>query len=450
MKSKNWKVIGSSIALITLSGCISMDALLYTEAYPNHVISSDRYGFEKYLTEQECSEWKTDYLLPAIKEICQPPYGALAPITGWPTNRISISEWSYFNLTEEERSDLVGVISLSAGDVMTYVFLPDYLYVCCYSGISRVWQVPYSALLERGRLAQGRPGDLNDISIQGFSISPTKEPLEGLEDIYAANESFLDAKNKKMKQTEKLAVKQAEEASEKVAKIAAEQKRAQLENEAKVVLEKNKKEEGRTISLKGIYIGMPVNDASVVLRYRLGILDVDDAAFYLPRISLDAKGGCLSLFAMDAGITMLFFGSMTITGEELAQQMADKYGITMEVDAYGRAWQYRDAKSGVKIQIGADGSILMEKIQSLLGDDDSSSELQKARNIADVEKAKGVLTLPVGVMPGAMGAGSDTAINSGVGLKNLLTALGIDDLSQLSVNGQDISIGDLNGNSAHY
>jgi len=73
----------------------------------------------------------------------------------------------------------------------------------------------------------------------------------------------------------------------------------------------------------------------------------------------------------------------------------------------------------------------------------AQSEMKKKRNIADVQKAKGVLTLPIGTMAGAMGAELSTDISSGEGLANLLAALKMNDISELTVDGDAIDIGDM-------
>ena len=77
-----------------------------------------------------------------------------------------------------------------------------------------------------------------------------------------------------------------------------------------------------------------------------------------------------------------------------------------------------------------------------------SSSLQKtrSRNIADVEKAKGVLSLPVSSgLPGAMEL-TDTELNiatDDVGLLSLCSALSIRSLDELDVGGSSIQIGTL-------
>ena len=77
-----------------------------------------------------------------------------------------------------------------------------------------------------------------------------------------------------------------------------------------------------------------------------------------------------------------------------------------------------------------------------------STSMQKAkdRNIAEVEKAKGVLSLPVSSgIPGAMAlTDSDLKIEKDdAGLSNLCSALSIRDLDELDVGSDSIKIGSL-------
>lgn len=108
----------------------------------------------------------------------------------------------------------------------------------------------------------------------------------------------------------------------------------------------------------------------------------------------------------------------------------------------------------LNLDVTYDGKAFVWKIldgaKSEVEDSADVSEAQKARNIADVEKAKAQLTLPAGVIPGAIGADANTVITSGNGLRSLLSTLKIKDLSELTVNGEKINIGDLRGKTAHY
>jgi hypothetical protein len=88
-------------------------------------------------------------------------------------------------------------------------------------------------------------------------------------------------------------------------------------------------------------------------------------------------------------------------------------------------------------------SEMMPELQKEIAAAVRSPDVAKARNIADVEKAKGRLTLPVGKVVGAMGADASTNISSGEGLTNLLAALKISDISALTVDGEAINLGDM-------
>jgi len=111
---------------------------------------------------------------------------------------------------------------------------------------------------------------------------------------------------------------------------------------------------------------MPIIEAETLLRYYLKTTNEDMEKNWLDRVLLEEKDGRLTSFETDRGIMMLLFRSLSITGEELAQQLADKYAIRLEVDAYGESWQYRDTKKGIKIQIGGDGAVRMEQIKALI------------------------------------------------------------------------------------
>ena len=77
-----------------------------------------------------------------------------------------------------------------------------------------------------------------------------------------------------------------------------------------------------------------------------------------------------------------------------------------------------------------------------------SSSLQKTknRNIADVEKAKGILSLPVNSrIPGAMALADPNLeiATDAAGLSNLCSTLSIRNLDELDVGGSSIQIGTL-------
>lgn len=374
MGLKHWQYCVFLMAIVSVCGCSNISTLLSTEAVPQ-LVSPDEYGFEKYLTEQERIEW-LNMLIPAIKEDCRVAKGTLALETGWPTNRINISEWKHFYLPEQERGKVIGVVFLAkdgtfhndsqlyddpAYSRMTYIFLPDYMYACGYpgyAGAKNAQQIYYSALLdadselykpgrsaeiaESVRIKRFRPGD----GYGGYTR------LAMLKNIYAANAKFINERNSRIKTSEEQSAKQEYE-----------KKLVELEMQAKAILIKNEQVCQKNISLKGIYIGMPINEARTLLSYHFRGAVNALGYFYL---AVEEKDGCLSKFAMDGVGTRLLFGSSSVTGEELAQQLADKYKITLEVDAYGKAWQCRDTKKGMKIQVGGDGSVSMEENKSLL------------------------------------------------------------------------------------
>jgi len=101
----------------------------------------------------------------------------------------------------------------------------------------------------------------------------------------------------------------------------------------------------------------------------------------------------------------------------------------------------------IMIVVAIIGLLAAIGIPSILGAYANSQDKAKLRNVAEVEKAKGVLTLPVDPdhpITGAM-ALSDTStdIGSGTALANLLDALSIDSVDELKVGGDSITIGDL-------
>ncbi|MCC7300652.1 MAG: hypothetical protein IT583_06200 [Verrucomicrobia bacterium] len=399
MKSKYSCRLGLVMAILATSGCANLNSSLSTEQRPSE-ISFDKYGFGKYLTEQERAEWQ-QMLIPEIKAACKPPYGTLSSATGWPTNRVRISAQSHFYLTEEERANVIGIVSFnssysnttactpanSSGDdftqlvklaynaasytpaksEMTYVFLPGYMYACWYPGDpneNTVQPIPYSALLDSPVwLVSGKPNNDGDIFIDAFCLSAgagrrLSKSLENIENIYAVNKKFIYARNAK--------VKEAANATEQTNKQDSERKLAELEKQATAILQKNQQANQKNISIKGIYIGMPIIEAETLLRYYLNTTNEDMEKNWLDRVLLEEKDGRLTSFETDRGIMMLLFRSFSITGEELSQQLADKYAIRLEVDAYGKSWQYRDTKKGIKIQIGGDGAVRMEQIIALI------------------------------------------------------------------------------------
>ena len=95
----------------------------------------------------------------------------------------------------------------------------------------------------------------------------------------------------------------------------------------------------------------------------------------------------------------------------------------------------------IMIVVAIIGLLAAIGIPSILNAYAGSQEKAKLRNVAEVEKAKGVLTLPAGTVPGACGATTaDTWANI---QSNLYTALSIDSLTDLTVGGDPITVGNL-------
>lgn len=98
----------------------------------------------------------------------------------------------------------------------------------------------------------------------------------------------------------------------------------------------------------------------------------------------------------------------------------------------------------IMIVVAIIGLLAAIGIPSILGAYSNAQEKTKARNIADVEKAKGQLTLPAGTVTGAMGADNATSIASGsAGYSNLLSILRIESLDDLTVGSDAITIGSM-------
>jgi prepilin-type N-terminal cleavage/methylation domain-containing protein len=67
-----------------------------------------------------------------------------------------------------------------------------------------------------------------------------------------------------------------------------------------------------------------------------------------------------------------------------------------------------------------------------------------ARNIVEVEKAKAILALPAGSVKGAMGlANPEIDLSSGDARRNLLAAMSINELTDLSVGTRAVQVGTL-------
>lgn len=76
----------------------------------------------------------------------------------------------------------------------------------------------------------------------------------------------------------------------------------------------------------------------------------------------------------------------------------------------------------------------------------SSQQKAKARNVTEVEKAKGVLSLPSSVpLPGAMGLDNEALIiqDDSQALSNLCSAMRIRHIDELTIGGDPISVGSL-------
>ena len=96
----------------------------------------------------------------------------------------------------------------------------------------------------------------------------------------------------------------------------------------------------------------------------------------------------------------------------------------------------------IMIVVAIIGLLAAIGIPSILNAYSTSQTNTKARNVADVEKAKGQLTLPAGTITGAMGADENTALTAGTaGRTNLLAILQIDALTDLDVGSDSIDIG---------
>lgn len=96
----------------------------------------------------------------------------------------------------------------------------------------------------------------------------------------------------------------------------------------------------------------------------------------------------------------------------------------------------------IMIVVAIIGLLAAIGIPSILGAYANAQEKTKMRNVADVEKAKGQLTLPAGTVTGAMGADNNTSIAAGtVGGSNILAILRIGALTDLNVGSDAITVG---------
>lgn len=104
----------------------------------------------------------------------------------------------------------------------------------------------------------------------------------------------------------------------------------------------------------------------------------------------------------------------------------------------------------IMIVVAIIGLLAAIGIPSILNAYSTSQINTKARNVADVEKAKGQLTLPAGTVSGAIGAGEDTSIAADSdGEDALFTVLRITAWSDLDVGNERLDPGSMT-NKASY
>lgn len=109
----------------------------------------------------------------------------------------------------------------------------------------------------------------------------------------------------------------------------------------------------------------------------------------------------------------------------------------------------------IMIVVAIIGLLAAIGIPSIIGAYNTAQEKAKARNVAEVNKAKAVLTLPTesGIV-GAMGATESTSIAAGTaGYTNLLAALKLSadgDFSALTISGTTINVGTTVGATTSY
>lgn len=111
----------------------------------------------------------------------------------------------------------------------------------------------------------------------------------------------------------------------------------------------------------------------------------------------------------------------------------------------------------IMIVVAIIGLLAAIGIPSIIGAYANAQEKAQARNIAEVNKAKAVLTLPIdpnNPLTGAMAASDSTPITEGTaGFTNLLAALKLTadgDFSALTVGGKTIIVGDTVGATTSY
>lgn len=105
----------------------------------------------------------------------------------------------------------------------------------------------------------------------------------------------------------------------------------------------------------------------------------------------------------------------------------------------------------IMIVVAIIGLLAAIGIPSILGAYSKSQEKAKLRNIAEVEKAKGVLTLPAGTITGAMEYTDLTTaiVEASAAGTNLMAALNITDFDDLSVGGDAITVGSLTSKASY-
>lgn len=106
----------------------------------------------------------------------------------------------------------------------------------------------------------------------------------------------------------------------------------------------------------------------------------------------------------------------------------------------------------IMIVVAIIGLLAAIGIPSILGAYANAQEKTKARNVAEVEKAKGVLTLPTqSGIAGAIALTDTTADLGAAGANNtaLLTALRISSATELTVGDDTITIGSLSTKASY-
>ena len=92
----------------------------------------------------------------------------------------------------------------------------------------------------------------------------------------------------------------------------------------------------------------------------------------------------------------------------------------------------------IMIVVAIIGLLAAIGIPSIMNAYQTAQTNSKERNITEVEKAKGILTLPAGTIAGAQGLSTNDAFN----VTNVLDVLQIDGVDKLTVGGSTITIGD--------